>query len=117
MDSATRTLAGQPFVIKLTDIETEAGWRLSRAGIELNGVVRPDWAGRPSVPADVATELYGQLVEERARLANEQARESDERVARLERVRPLRGGIPALPGLNAPAADVMRAFDADRSQQ
>ena len=79
MDSATRTLAGQPFVIKLTDIETEAGWRLSRAGIELNGVVRPDWAGRPSVPADVATELYGQLVEERARLANERARESDER--------------------------------------
>jgi hypothetical protein len=63
------------YLVPITDIETEAGWRLSRAGVELNGTVRPDWAGRPSVSADVAAELYGQLVAERTRFAAEQERE------------------------------------------
>jgi hypothetical protein len=66
-------------LVPLVDIESEAGWRLSRAGVELNGAVRPDWAGRPSVPASVAAKLYERLVEERTLLAAEQERELNRR--------------------------------------
>jgi hypothetical protein len=86
-------------LVPLAEIETEAHWGIGASGIELNGEVRPDWAGRPSVPAERAALLYATLVEARDRWH----RESFERMLEAEARRPVRRGIPAEDGLTATA--------------
>jgi hypothetical protein len=85
-------------LVPLAEIETEANWRFGASGIELNGEVRSDWAGRPSVSAETAARLYAELVEERDRLA----RENEERiVAMAQRHYPVPRGVPAMEGCSA----------------
>jgi hypothetical protein len=86
------------------------------AADELGVPVGEDWASRPSVPLSDAGKVLERAltlrdIESRHRLAA-----ADEQAARLQRVRPLRGGIPAPPGSTASAAEVLRSFDADRGQ-
>ncbi len=89
------------YLVPIEDIETRGAWRLSRADIELNGEVRADWAGRPSVPAETAARLYVKLVELRDIEARRWKAAAEEQIAAIERAYPVRGGIPAVPGLNA----------------
>jgi hypothetical protein len=98
-------------LVPLTEIETEAHWRFAASGIELNGEVRADWAGRPSVPAETAARLYAELVEQRDIEAGRRMTAADEMAARF--ASPPRG-IAAPPGVDAPAFAVQRAFDEDR---
>ena len=84
------------------------------AAAELGVTVDVDWAQRPSVALEVAGKVLTRAVELRDIEARCRLASADEQIARLERARPLRGGIPAPPGSNAPAAAVMLAFDADR---
>ena len=68
------------------------------------------------MPAETAARLYVKLVELRDIEARRWQAAADEQIAAIERAHPVRGGIPAPPGSNAPALAVMLAFDADREQ-
>jgi hypothetical protein len=102
--------------VPLTEIaEQGAAMRQAVAAADELGVpVAPDWAERPSVPLAVAGKVLARAVELRDVEARWRLAAAGEQIAALERVRPVLRGIPAPPGVNVPAVDVMRASDADR---
>jgi RecA-family ATPase len=84
------------------------------AGGAVLGAIRVD----PRPVLYLALEDGDRRLQDRCRqlLEGDPIPEAFEYIAQLERARPVRGGIPAPPGSNAPAVAVMRAFDEDREQ-